>query len=563
MPDLLERLQERVKARRNAQKRARSAVHQGETRSTPSSVGQREGGDTMSKEATEAELEDDFDDLDEELENETAGTGSASARDTVDADAEDEDGEDTPQEEDAAPVETQPRAQQTGAQFDEEEVMNRVKQDRISAEHEDHKDELRSAVAALRSEGMTIRDIAKELHMKLTDVAVLVAPRPEDAMLAELTGSDIPVPTYGQPKKKRSVTPVDEDADVEDDVDAPPPLPRRRNTNGYGQPQPVDPFMAYVLDNARRAEERQWRAQARSDRMMLMMMRGNNTPQKRGDGLFDGQLGDMLKAKIVTGALNLGGAGAVGGGSEFMQIVQTLISSGQLQSIGTEAIGLVRDIMNKDNPNYNPFEGNKNAAAEATPVQEDTRVLVDQDYIDEIKKRFPKVPEDIVETAVAVVLEEQPEAKPKENFKAMLQGIKAMQDLQDGCIALNRFVIKGDKTMRDAAMWLRQKVPQYATLLASWELEDIFEKAAPYEDTPTMGKYIRWLKKTEIRAKIEEMLKFLKNPELLKNPMRQAAAATAAQSELAGKTNGQGKSEASSVLSEAMTEMDTNEGDAQ
>jgi hypothetical protein len=130
-------------------------------------------------------------------------------------------------------------------------------------------------------------------------------------------------------------------------------------------------LLTYMLQQGQKADDRAFQMtqlmmqnqQQASDRQMQMMMEMN----KGRGGFFDGEFGDVLKAKMMANVLSPGG----GGGPEVSGtalILKGLVDSGQLGGILTEATGLLRDMASKNgDQGYEPLDIDANDISTVPP----------------------------------------------------------------------------------------------------------------------------------------------------------------------------------------------------
>lgn len=161
----------------------------------------------------------------------------------------------------------------------------------------------------------------------------------------------------------RSMNYDDYDDDYEEDYRPPPKRPRyeqqfNKEVNPPSQYSGdlMGTLLTFMLNQATTADKRSFdmmqMMMQNNQQQMQMWMESNN---KGKGGFFDGEFGDVLKAKMMANVLSPRGGNPEVSGTAL--ILKGLVDSGQLGGILTEATGLLRDLASKDkDEGYEPLD---------------------------------------------------------------------------------------------------------------------------------------------------------------------------------------------------------------
>uniref|UniRef100_A0A6M3Y0S0 Uncharacterized protein n=1 Tax=viral metagenome TaxID=1070528 RepID=A0A6M3Y0S0_9ZZZZ len=340
----------------------------------------------------------------------------------------------------------------------EEEVKEKIKRDR---ERREAAKEDEDAVMGMLSANMNISEISNILRMDLREVAVIKRRFDERKESEKVFIQDIPEPKA-----------------------LPPPA---------HQPHSSD-FVSYLMARNDKMEDRLMNMQNQQTNLIMKLITEGGGGGK--EGFFDGEVGDLIKTKLVTNLFNMGGGQPQ---SEWVQVLNTLVGSGELRRMAREGMGLLKDIANKDNPNYNPFQN----------VEEEE--MEEMDIVEYLTKKHPKVPQDIRDITLKRI-EKENITDPEKIEEYYVRVIKGLEDLKDGCLALKNFVIEGDRTVEESAKFLSKT--EYADLLKRIDLDAWYREAEHYKDTRSMGRYVRFLKNPKVKEKIKAIMEELKKKEV-------------------------------------------------
>lgn len=332
-------------------------------------------------------------------------------------------------------------------------------------------------------------------------------------------------------------------------------------------------MMKYMMDQNRISAEAGRKSDERLFTMMTTMMTNaqlQNTQmmlemnKHKGGGFFDGEFGDVFKAKLMAGVLSPNTPEVSG----TALILKGLVDSGQLGGILAEAAGLLRDIATKDKgyeqmpldatdvtalpPNYRkqipqqvrrpPREEEyedeyeqpppPRRPAMKPPQQPQPQPPSEEDYPDaspewfaqKITERFPGTEWDVSLKASQMIMERAKMLKTNLNdpneIKEMAKGILALVAGAQGLIVLAKsakdvlqFDDNGDshRSPEEAAEFIKREMPDKLEIINRFDWDMMLNTAKYFENCKSTAKPIMFLKHPKISPIVKQFFMLIKN----------------------------------------------------
>jgi hypothetical protein len=307
-----------------------------------------------------------------------------------------------------------------------------------------------------------------------------------------------------------------------------------------------------------------------------MFMEMNNK-KGSGGGFFDGEFGDMMKARMMANILSPGSGQEVSGTA---LILKGLVDSGQLGAILTEATGLLRDLASKGRDDgFEPMDVDSRDISTLPPQYRDEPKRIppkktptpptDEEY-EEIppqqKKKFAEKPQkqrpvslppegvefdnftpewwakkiverfdgtewDVALKAAELVVKKAELSgtdmtNPNEQ-KEMAYGMLAIIGGAQGVVALARaskqymeFDSNGDfkRQPEEAAEFVKEHMPDKIGVLKALDFNMMIETATHFENCKSMAKAIFFLKHPKVSQAVKRFLSTIKNSPMSRRP---------------------------------------------
>jgi len=306
---------------------------------------------------------------------------------------------------------------------------------------------------------------------------------------------------------------------------------------------------------------------------MQMFMEMNN---KRSGGFFDGEFGDVLKAKMMANVLSPGSGGPEVSGTAL--ILKGLVDSGQLGGILTEATGLLRDIASRNSDRgYEPLDIDARDISSLPPKyrgEGDRRIeeYPDYDYDEpaqppppparktqpsqssgipkslppdgvefepytpewyasKICERFSDTEWDVALKASELVVKRAQMSGTDMNdpnmqkevamsILAVIGGAQGVVTLARSARELMEFDANGDykRSPEEAAEFIKEHMPEKVSVIKAFDWNMMMDTASHFEACKSMSKAIFFLKHPKVSPVVKKFLMAVKTSPMPKRP---------------------------------------------
>lgn len=302
-----------------------------------------------------------------------------------------------------------------------------------------------------------------------------------------------------------------------------PIVPGIGSVNPQDQNNMTAAFIQYILANQTKAEDRAYQTQKaledRNNQMMLQMM---ELMKQKNQSIFEGEFGHQIMSRMMSSFLNpipSQNDSAIG------TAVKTMVETGQLGNIINGVVELGQAAMTRgksydlDIPGDNTMNPQPNNVMTTPPPPQNTQPntpaqIPPERYVMEIKKRDPKIAEDVANVVANWVCNapDMAAASPQEKYKYIVTILAWTEQLKNSAIGLHRYLIKEGKTPKEAADYVRKVMPDAAERLKDYDYDSAMRELERFRQCESLKKYIEFFHHPKVAPLVKAFFAELKNP---------------------------------------------------